>query len=452
MNSLVFAALVSSAAGTTPVAVMPIDSPSVPSAATLADAVAPVASGARTHGHRMGGGQGMTGMHRGHGRWGIHRGRWVGGWRAPGGWGAYRAPFRGYVMPRYWVNPGFAVVNYPVYGLRQPDAGYNWSRYYDDAVLSDSSGRVYDSVPGVAWDREDIAEHNDNRSVAPEYGPEAGYDDSSYGWDDRVYADGEQIDGARSEAGTYQGSWTGGYVDPENRVYKGKWDGTYTGEDGRVYQGSYKGTAIGEPRYGGPARAGAGYDGDDYGASYDDGYDAPRHSPVRERSYSRSRDGYEQCRNDSGIGGAVIGGVVGGFAGNRIAGRGDRTAGTLIGGGLGALTGLALEKAIRKCDRYRPAEYRRDYDDRGGYAGGYRHHRGAPSSYGWQGGYAYNGAYGGYPGYYPAYYYPQPHATTVVIQPGSSTTTTTTTYEEVYTAAPKARRPLKRLRKPCYCD
>lgn len=56
------------------------------------------------------------------------------------------------------------------------------------------------------------------------------------------------------------------------------------------------------------------------------------------------------CRNrvasrDNGVGGAVIGGVVGGVAGNRIAGRGNRTIGTLGGAAVGAIAGSAIDRA-----------------------------------------------------------------------------------------------------------
>jgi uncharacterized protein YcfJ len=48
---------------------------------------------------------------------------------------------------------------------------------------------------------------------------------------------------------------------------------------------------------------------------------------------------------DSGLGGAVIGGVVGGLAGNRIAGSGDRTVGTIAGAAIGAAAGAAIDRA-----------------------------------------------------------------------------------------------------------
>lgn len=90
------------------------------------------------------------------GRWGSKvGGRWWGGANAPGGWASYRAPYRGYVLPRYWVAPRFYVSDWNTYGFAAPGAGQYWSRYYDDAVLIDGRGQVVDTRPGVDWDRYD---------------------------------------------------------------------------------------------------------------------------------------------------------------------------------------------------------------------------------------------------------------------------------------------------------
>lgn len=108
-------------------------------------------------------------------RWGGRIGnRWWGGMRAPGGWGAYRRPVRGWTLPSYWVAPTWYVSDWAGYGLPQPPYGYNWSRYYDDAVLIDGRGAVYDSVGGVRWDRFDAA-------------------DADYGYDDDRYAGAPQL-------------------------------------------------------------------------------------------------------------------------------------------------------------------------------------------------------------------------------------------------------------------
>lgn len=136
-------------------------------------------------------------------------------------------------------------------------------------------------------------------------------------------------------------------------------------------------------------------------------------------------------RGGSGIGGAIAGAVVGGIAGNVIAGRGNRLPGTLIGGGLGALAGQALDKAGRRHHRGRDDGY-----DRGGWSGvSHGSHWGG-------GGYAYG--YGG----------GETTVTTVVIQPSVPVMRTVTSYE--YVSVPVKRRAVKRHYRPrpkpaCVC-
>jgi Ni/Co efflux regulator RcnB len=90
------------------------------------------------------------------GRWGSKvDGRWWGGVNAPGGYAAYRRPARGVTVARYWTSPRFHVNDWQAYGLAQPPGGYRWVRYYDDAVLIDGRGSVYDTEFGVDWDRVD---------------------------------------------------------------------------------------------------------------------------------------------------------------------------------------------------------------------------------------------------------------------------------------------------------
>ncbi|KQN27123.1 hypothetical protein ASF00_12225 [Sphingomonas sp. Leaf34] len=89
-------------------------------------------------------------------RWGSKiGGRWWGGANAPGGWAAYRRPDRGWTVPGYWNAPRFYVNDWSTYGLPRPPQGYYWTRYYDDAVLIDPRGSVYDTVSGTDWDRYD---------------------------------------------------------------------------------------------------------------------------------------------------------------------------------------------------------------------------------------------------------------------------------------------------------
>ncbi|WP_336972360.1 RcnB family protein [Sphingobium aromaticiconvertens] len=330
------------------------------SASAAASAETAGAGGQRASAGRPGPHPGATNAN----RWGPRQnGRWYAGWRAPGGWNAYRRPVYGYVLPRYWVQPRYYIPNYSAYGFPTPAAGYGWSRYYDDAVMTDRYGRVYDTRSNVDWDRYD-----------------------------------------------------GGYAD----------DGDY--RDSR-------------------------------------------------------RD-----RRDNGVGGAAIGAVVGGVAGNRIAGRGNRTAGTLIGAGAGAVAGAVIDKA-EDGDRRAPPPRRdgysygagRDYayaddgvtyggDYQGRWAGTWHGADGTTYTGEYEGEYrgtahgvtydapAYEGrshwsnqgvpalAAGGYVA--NGWYYPAPTLTTVTVQPVMQTTTTTSYVTETVRAArPAIRRKVRR----CNC-
>ncbi|MBK5265026.1 MAG: RcnB family protein [Alphaproteobacteria bacterium] len=145
-------------------------------------------------------------------------GRWHGGWSAPGGWNAWRRPVYGLVLPRYWIQPAFYIANTSAYGLTAPPYGYGWSRYYDDAVLTDRYGRVYDYRSGVHWDR---ANNGDDRTVYRD-APAPRLQHYDYG----VYQDDDV---------TYRN-------DHDDAEYRGTWTGTWIGEDGRTYNGSYTGT------------------------------------------------------------------------------------------------------------------------------------------------------------------------------------------------------------------
>ena len=90
----------------------------------------------------------------GRSRWGSRIGGfWWAGVRAPGGWNGYARIKRGKRLPGYWVSPNYIINDWQVYGLGAPPAGYYWSRYYNDAVLIDGSGTVYDTIGSVDWDR-----------------------------------------------------------------------------------------------------------------------------------------------------------------------------------------------------------------------------------------------------------------------------------------------------------
>lgn len=83
----------------------------------------------------------------------------------------------------------------------------------------------------------------------------------------------------------------------------------------------------------------------------------PELAMARHRNHSHSydgryktfvgRDGRTYCRKSDGTTGAIIGGVAGGVIGHEVAGRGDRTLGTLLGAGLGVVGGRAIERRRR---------------------------------------------------------------------------------------------------------
>jgi Ni/Co efflux regulator RcnB len=355
------------------------------------------------HGPRPGGGH----------RWG-HRmgGRWHAGHFAPGGWGGYRIPYRGFSLPTYWIQPTYRIVNYPVYGLYQPQQGYGWSRYYDDAVLMDNRGTVQDYRSGIAWDRMEGG-YAPGDYQQPQYGPAMGADRGVYNSDDRVYA-GEENDDYVYDAPPAPQQTPVSYPQPA-------------------------------PQYGAPYSQAPNNAG---------GYAPQPTGPGYQSRYGFER--YEQCLKNRGLTGGVIGAVVGAVAGNRIAGRGDRLPGSLIGGGLGALAGVGIEKATNKCRKYLPDDDRY-YGNGGGYQqGGYQGGYGAPPApapapapqqypYGYQ-------QQGGY--YYPPqqgyYYYPQqaPSVTTVTVTPAPTVTTTTTVTEEVYYETVPVKRKAVRKWKP----
>lgn len=308
----------------------------------------------------------------------------------------YRRPHRGFVLPRYWIQPSFYLSNFGSYGLSAPSNGYYWSRYYDDAVLTDQRGYVQDYRSDIDWDSADYGgpdRTSDYRE--PEYGPSIRPDANAYNWNDDV-----AFAAPDGSSYSYDGEWDGEYVDPQGRVFEGDWSGTVTRHDGVAgpgYPAPPKGADV---RYSGPPER-----------RYSTEYSGPP-----ERGYSgdysvpSGYEGYERCLKSNGVTGGAIGAILGGVAGNRIAGRGDRLGGTLLGAGLGGLAGVAIEKAMDKCKHYQP---RAELPPRGPY---YPPHGQYPQHHGWQGGY---------------YYYPQAPMVTVTVVPGASHTTTTVT-EEVY--------------------
>jgi len=170
------------------------------------------------------------------GLWG-HRtnGRWSAGWNAPGGWVAYRRPAFGFVLPSYWVNPSYYIADSGAFGLPAPAYGYGWSRYYDDAVLTDQYGRVVDVRYGYDWDRYGGYDDGDYGSGddydAPEWRhahrqplPPEGL---GYGQGDLPYADDAVTIGGRA---AYEGRWVGTWYGRDGSTYSGVYDGRFDGD------------------------------------------------------------------------------------------------------------------------------------------------------------------------------------------------------------------------------
>ena len=79
-------------------------------------------------------------------------------------------------------------------------------------------------------------------------------------------------------------------------------------------------------------------------AYYRDYYDDYDYAPTR---YAYAPPAYV-CRQSSGTGGLIVGAIAGGLLGHEVA-RHDRPAGTIIGGGVGALAGRALDRSQSGC-------------------------------------------------------------------------------------------------------
>jgi Ni/Co efflux regulator RcnB len=71
---------------------------------------------------------------------------------------AYQPLARGATLPSFWMQPQYFIDDYARYGFAAPQDGEGWSRYYDDAVLTDGTGRVVDVVKGVDWKKFDNAQ------------------------------------------------------------------------------------------------------------------------------------------------------------------------------------------------------------------------------------------------------------------------------------------------------
>lgn len=110
--------------------------------------------------------------------------------------GGYQRPGYGMTLPRNWIAPSYYLGDYDRFGLPVPGDGFGWSRYYDDAVLTDRYGRVYDA-------RYDFERGRDDRPRR------------------RHRHDRHDRGGDYSYEGRWTGSWDGGPV----RTYEGRFDG-----------------------------------------------------------------------------------------------------------------------------------------------------------------------------------------------------------------------------------
>jgi Ni/Co efflux regulator RcnB len=249
---------------------------------------------------------------------GRHQGRWIAGWRAPGGWSAYRPVYRGASLPAYWISPRFYIADFGRYGFAPPPPGFGWSRYYDDAVLTDRYGRVFDAVRSVEWDRTDSyddGEHydagfvphsergqSDNKAAGAVIGGVVGAVAGNVIADkgDRLAGSligagvgaaagaaiggaterrGERFEGERRrrysgplpyDEGGYRGRFDG------DVTYDGRWAGTWTGSyDGgpeQVYKGAFEGDYRGAARHHGGHWGGSHWDGPVDHVVYHNGY------------------------------------------------------------------------------------------------------------------------------------------------------------------------------------
>ena len=78
------------------------------------------------------------------------------------------------------------------------------------------------------------------------------------------------------------------------------------------------------------------------------GYDRGYYDQRDYRSYDRRGDDRRYNYNrrcSNGTTGTIVGAIAGGLLGNTVAGRGDRLLGTILGGGVGAVAGRAIDKA-----------------------------------------------------------------------------------------------------------
>ncbi|WP_440521308.1 RcnB family protein [Sphingomonas sp.] len=175
------------------------------------------------------GGQWRKGWISNRSRWGNRMGGyWWAGVQAPGGWNGYTRIKRGKRIPNYWLSANFMIGDWQLYGLMAPPAGYYWTRYYNDALLVDRYGVVYDGAYGLDWDRyDDGYAYDDSEAYAggPGYaepmGPPPAY---GAGYPAPGYGDGN---GYYEESRDYRAAPLPPPMMAPNMPYRGGYVGTY---------------------------------------------------------------------------------------------------------------------------------------------------------------------------------------------------------------------------------
>jgi hypothetical protein len=70
---------------------------------------------------------------------------------------------------------------------------------------------------------------------------------------------------------------------------------------------------------------------------------------TRDDRIYRGQDGRYYCRRSDGTTGLIVGGIAGGVLGNIIAPGGSKTLGTILGAGVGAAAGSAIQQDQVRC-------------------------------------------------------------------------------------------------------
>ncbi|QZH76167.1 MAG: glycine zipper 2TM domain-containing protein [Erythrobacter sp.] len=175
--------------------------------------------------------------------------------------------------------------------------------------------------------------------------------------DDRYHGVADPLPPLEVHQGEYDGEWQGEWTQDES--WRGEWDGTYTDDEGRTTGVDYRGEWTGYGDYDTWGYRDGRHDRDSHHRRHrgrhhrDEGprlaYSAAeRDQWLMDCQYLMADGGgyYEDERDEDGrLIGGLLGAVLGGVAGNRIA-DGDRLLGTVVGAGLGGLAGAAIGSVL----------------------------------------------------------------------------------------------------------